>query len=225
LPLPDIQALVKRSEIPHERAGGNVRFRKVDIDAWASQRLLGLSEKNLHAFHRASSAKMHDLSATHAIIPELIKPAFIEADFASKTRSSVIRGMVKLADETGLLIHADDLKNMVEEREQMCSTAMSGGFALMHAKLHDPYMFEDTFMVLARSIQPVPFGAPDGNNTKLFFLICTQDDQIHLHLLARLSMMCYHTTMLLDLKEASDADAMYDVLVAAEESVIKDKLK
>lgn len=225
LPRCDVQRLVKRDEIPYERIGEQLRFRKVEIDAWASQRLLGLSGDGLHDFHRASSAKMHNLSDRHALIPELMKPSYIDAEFTAKTRSSAIRGMVALADQTGLLIHASDLQQQVEEREQMCSTAMTGGFALMHAKIHDPYMFEDTFIVLGRSIQPVPFGAPDGNNTKLFFMICTQDDQIHLHLLARLSMMCYHTPMLMELIECGADEEMYELMVSSEEAVIKDKLK
>ena len=127
LPLSDLRSLVKQGGIPFERVGENVRFRKIEIDTWASQRLLGLSGEKINEFHRASSAKQHDLSERHALMPELIKASFIEPDFSAKTRSSAIRGMIKLADETGLLIHAEELQASIEERERMCSTAMPGG--------------------------------------------------------------------------------------------------
>ncbi|MFT5125585.1 MAG: PTS system nitrogen regulatory IIA component, partial [Verrucomicrobiales bacterium] len=90
----DVMTLVKRREIPHERVGDQIRFRKVEIDSWASQRLLGFSAKNLHEFHQASTAKMHDLSAEHALIPDLMQPSYIQAELPARTRGSVIRGLV-----------------------------------------------------------------------------------------------------------------------------------
>jgi PTS system nitrogen regulatory IIA component len=82
-------------------------------------------------------------------------------------------------------------------------------------------MFEDSFVALGRSIGFIPFGAPDGRTSNLFFLVCSQDEKIHLHMLARLSMLCHHTSVLLDLAEAESADGMYEALVAAEQEVLK----
>ena len=56
------------------------------------------------------------------------------------------------------------------------------------------------FIVLARTAQPLPFGSPDGTVTDIFFLMCCQDDRIHLHVLARVCMMCRHTHLLRDLR-------------------------
>ena len=217
----DVMALVRRREIPHEKVGEQVRFRKVEIDSWASQRLLGFSAKNLHEFHQASTARMHDLSAGHALVPDLMTPSYIIEDMPARTKGSVIREMVTLAASTGLLLTPEDLQASVEEREALCSTALNGGFALLHAHVHEPWMFEDSFVALGRSIGFIPFGAPDGRTSNLFFLVCSQDEKIHLHMLARLSMLCHHTSVLLDLAEAESADGMYEALVAAEQEVLK----
>jgi nitrogen PTS system EIIA component len=218
----DIELLVRRREIPHDRQGDRLVFRQKEVDAWASRRILGFSSEALTEYHESSSAKAHNLSAKHAIMPELVRSSFIDPELRAKTKSSVIRDMVKLAEKTELLNYPDDLLEAINEREKLCSTALAGGIALLHAQHHEPYMSEDSFIVLARTVQPVPFGSPDGRTTDLFFLLCAQDDRIHLHLLARICMMCYHTSMLMDLREAETSAQMLDILIAAEEEIIRD---
>ncbi len=215
-----VEQLVRAHEIPHTRQGHRVVFQRTEIDAWASRRLLGFSPRDLTDYHQASSAKAHDLSAEHAILPELIQADHIATDLRSKTKHSVIRDLVALAERTGLLNYPDDLLAGIQTREQQCSTALAGGLALLHTTHHEPYLAEDSFIVLGRTVQPVPFGSPDGRTTDLFFLVCAQDERIHLHLLARLCMCAYHTPLLTELREAVDAGSMLTSLLAAEQAVI-----
>jgi len=218
---PQINLLVKRGEIPYESRGSRVVFRRSEIDAWASQRILGLPSNRLTAYHATSSAKMHNLSKHHALMPELTRPVFISVELTSRTKPSLIRDMKTLADKTGLVSNPDDLLTSLQEREALCSTAISDGIALLHPRHHEPYMFDDSFVVLGRTIQPLPFGAADGQKTDLFFLICCQDDRIHLHVLARVCMMCRQTKLIATLRQAESADAMHNALLAAEQEIIK----
>jgi len=221
LSVEDVMRLVKRREIPCEQSGTRITFIHGDIDAWASQRLLGSTQGSIEEYHRKSSAKLHDTSRDSAIISELLKPAFIRPVLNSRTKSSVIRDMVKLADETGLLNDREQLLSSINEREKMCSTALSGGMAILHAQHHEPYMSEDSFVVLGRTVQPIPFGSPDGRTTDVFFLVCCQDDRIHLHVLARICMLCYHTPLLMTLRELDNAQAMHDAIVGQELDLIR----
>ena len=43
----DIEQRVKNREIPFEKRGNRIVFRQSEIDAWASQRILGLSGQQL----------------------------------------------------------------------------------------------------------------------------------------------------------------------------------
>lgn len=208
--------LVKRREIPFEQAGARYVFRRGELDAWASQRLLGFNHGHLEAYHRKTTAKMHDLSRTSAIIAELMKPSWIRSELNSRTKSSIIRDMVDLADGTGLLNDKAGLLASIIEREKLCSTALAGGLALLHGQHHEPYQSEDSFVVLGRTVQPVPFGSPDGRTTDLFFLVCCQDDRIHLHVLARICLLCQQTPLLTYLRECASPEAMYDTIVSHE---------
>ncbi len=73
-----------------------------------------------------------------------------------RSKSSVIREMVELADRTGLLCYRDELLESLVEREKLCTTALSGGLALLHPRNHEPYMFEDSFVVLGKTHRTDP---------------------------------------------------------------------
>ncbi|MBI5385184.1 MAG: PTS sugar transporter subunit IIA [Verrucomicrobia bacterium] len=220
---PDVDSLVKDGAIPFEKRGERVVFRRSDIDAWASQRILSLKEKRLAEYHLRSSQGARQVFANEAIMPEMVQPDFIAPAMRGKTRASILREMVALAEKTGRLCDPRDLLQSLEAREGLCSTALPEGFALLHPRHHEPYMFASSFIVVGRPIQEIHFGAPDGRPTNLFFLICCQDDRIHLHTLARLCMMAMKTEVLPRLRAAPDALAMFDVIVASEQEVLEGK--
>ena len=223
----DVERLVHHGEIPFEQQGKRVVFRQREVDAWASQRILGLGRAGLENYHRGSSvgahtkrgAQAHPLRSGHAIVAELIRPECIDPAMASRTRPAVLRDMAGLAEKSGLVTDPEGLLESLRQREELCSTGVPGGLALLHPRHHDPYLFSDSFLALARAAQPVHFGAPDTRPTNIFFLIGCQDDRIHLHVLARLCMMCQETDMLQRLREDPGA-GLLNVLVAAEREVI-----
>lgn len=223
LPPHEIERLVRKGGLPHEKSGDRLVFRNVDVDAWMSRRLIETehgARRFADDFHRRASDTRHGETSTHAIIPELLTPERIDVELGARTRSSVISEMTMLADETGLVNNPVDLLESLRDREEMCSTAMPGGIALLHPRHHLEFLFEESFIVLGRAVQPIPFGAPDGRLTDLFFLLCSGDDRLHLHTLARIAAMCSATTLIADLRAAGTADDMYDLIVAAEEQVV-----
>jgi excisionase family DNA binding protein len=219
----DVERLLENEEIPAEERGDRMVFRKQDIDAWASQRVLGLQDRGLVEYHQKTSRGTRQVFEQEAIMPELIRAGYIEPALAAKTKASVIREMVALADRTGQLNQSRDLLESLEAREELCSTALPEGLALLHPRHHEPYMFESSFIVLGRPVQEIHFGAPDGQPTTLFFLICCQDDRIHLHTLARLCLMAQKTSLLADLRAAPDAASMHALILEAEVQVLGGK--
>lgn len=216
----DVERLVQEKNIPHQVLGGRVVFHRGEVDTWASQRILGFSDKRLDAYHEKSMRGTRKIFPNHALIPELMAPELIDLALESKTKSSAIRDMVALAEQTGRVFDPRELLASVQEREELCPTAMAGGLAFLHVRQHEAYRFEGSFVVLGRTLQGIPFNAPDGRPTRLFFLICCEDERIHLHTLARLCMIAVKTDAIGRLFEAEDPAEAFEVLRLAEQSIL-----
>ena len=153
----------------------------------------------------------HDFHIADILSPSVIAPAL-----TSKTRAGVLRDMTDFADSTGLLYDPETLFAELQAREEVASTAAGGGVAFLHPRYHDPYLFQETFLALGRTVRPVFFGAQDGTGTDLFFLICCTDHALHLHILARLCLLAHGTTLLAELREAPDVETMHAAIKKAE---------
>jgi excisionase family DNA binding protein len=218
----EIEQRVKDREIPFERRGNRLVFRKGEIDEWASQRIMGFSGDRLAAYHEKSTRHTRNILPHQTILPKMLAAGAVDSAMTSKTKASVLRDLAALADKTGQLNDPKTLVDSLEAREALCSTAMPGGFALPHLRTLEPYLFETSFIVVGRPIQEIHFGAPDGEPTNLFFLLCCQDDRLHLHTLARLCLMAMKNKVLDQLRDAPDAQTMRDALISAEQEILAD---
>lgn len=220
-----VERLIQEGDIPCVMRGGRMVFQRDEIDAWASQRLLRLPGESLDWYHRKTMQGTQQIFPRGALIPALLQPDYLDLALPAKTRASAIRDMVDLAERTGRVFDPRELLDTVTAREALCATALPGGLALLHARQHQSHRFEGSFIVLGRTIQPIPFGAPDGRSSRVFFLICCQDERIHLHTLARLCLLALKTKIIAQLLAAPDAAAAYAALVAAELAVLPAKVE
>ena len=219
----ELEQLVRTSDIPHQRRGSRIVFLRGELDAWASQRILGLPLKRLTTYHRQSTSGTRAVFNQDALMPELVRPDYIAPAMTSKARKSLIRDLAEFAASTGRVLDPTELRTSVEARENLCSTALPGGLALLHCRNHQPYRFDGSFLVLGRTLQEIHFGAPDGQPSWLFFLICCQDERLHLHALARLCLMTQTTDLVPRLLSAPGAAAMHDILIATELTALMGK--
>jgi len=217
----ELNELVKNGKIPFEHRGNRIVFKKGDIDDWSSKRILGMETNNLKKYHQTTTSK-NQLSEA-ALMPLLLKAEYISPALTGKTKPSIIREMAALANKTGLVSDIEELTGELIKREELCSTGLPGGIAILHTRTRHPYMFSNSFIALGRSLQKIYFGAPDGEPTDLFFLICTKEDQLHLNILARLCLMSHNTDMLEALRTAEDSNQMFNIIIKTEEEILQKK--
>ena len=168
-----------------------------------------------HTFHPENPA-------AETILPEMLQAGVspghaVQDQGVRPARSGGAGGKDRASERPETLLAS------LEAREALCSTGVPGGFALPHPRAHDPYLFETSFIVVGRPVQEIHFGAPDGQPTHLFFLICCPDDRLHLHTLARICLIAQKTKVLDQLRDAPDAQTMRDALVAAEHEILADR--
>ncbi len=219
----EVLRLLTTADMPHQMRGDRPVFLQNDIDAWASCRILRLPDRRLTAFHEQTTTRVREIRDGDALMPELLRSEYIKLDLGSRTKPAVIRDMVDFAAGTGRVNDPKALLASVQEREELCSTALPGGMALLHARHHDEFLCDSSFLLLGRTIAGIPFGAPDGGHTRLFFMLCCQDDRLHLHTLARLCMMASKTDLLAQLWHAPDIDSAHAILGECEQTTLLGK--
>jgi len=215
-----IARLVKQGDIPCEQAGTHPIFRRREVDAWASQRILVMKERPLATFHRDSSGTRPNDGAARFTLGDMLTPERTVSALPSRTKSAVLHDLTAIAEQAGLLYDPKDLLHSLVEREALCSTGLVNGVAIVHPRHHDPYLACESFLVLARAAGTIHFGAPDGRPTDIFFLLVCLDDRRHLHALARLCTMILSTTLLERIRAAAEAEAMYAATLASEAEVL-----
>ena len=212
----ELRHFAQREEVPSVKRGDSFLFEHRLLDEWAQRRVMGLHPKKLTGEHRLAMDERRRSQGTDLRVAQLLVRDAIHPAITAKNRGGVLRDMTDLAESTGLVYDPDLLFRELTAREEAGSTAVGGGAAFLHARFHDPYMVQESFLALGRSLRPVFFGSQDGEGTDLFFLICCTDHAQHLHVLARLCLLAHGTHLLQDLREAPDAETMYAIFEAAE---------
>lgn len=203
----ELRHVAQRGEIESVKRGEEFWFEHRVLDEWAQRNLLASSQKDIDATHRAMSDRHRRVTREEFVLAPFFRAAGVTLDLTAKAKGGVIRDMTDLAIATGLVYDDEGLFKELVDREDAAPTAVGMGAAFLHPRYHDPYFFEETFVAYGRARRPVFFGAPDGEGTRHFFLICSTDHEKHLHILARLAVLAHGTDLLTRLDEAADVDA------------------
>jgi mannitol/fructose-specific phosphotransferase system IIA component (Ntr-type) len=138
---------------------------------------------------------------------------------AATTKSSVLKHLVRLAEQSWEVYDAEAVYQAVRQREELGSTAAEGGVAIPHPRPL-PNLLGSDLLAYARLGAGIPFGAPDGGLTDLFFLVCCRDTRTHLSVLARLSRLLRRPGFLDDLRAAENVAETLQVIEGAEADLV-----
>jgi mannitol/fructose-specific phosphotransferase system IIA component (Ntr-type) len=217
----ELRHVAQRGEIEFDEHGGDLWFAHRALDEWAQRNLLSSGHKEQLRQHRVILEEHRRANSADWRVWRLFAPQGIVLGVPGKAKAGILRDMTDIADATGFVYDPDGLFKELVAREETASTAVGEGAAFLHPRFHDPYMFQETFIAYGRSERPVFFGAPDGQGTRHFFLVCSTDHEMHLHILARLAVMAHATEFLQILDEATSPEQVVEIVRAAEEGLLK----
>ncbi len=210
----ELQRLARKGVLPGRLIGGQWRFNRFQMLDWLQREMTNLEERHIRNLDRAMSR-----SDTETIIADRLATEGVDMNLAARSRPSVLRELVRLAERTGLVYDADELLRAIEDRESLASTALPGGIAFPHPRRPLPYATAESLICLARVPHGVPFGGPDRRLTDLFVFLCCHDEREHLLALARLALL-FNGTLAEELREvASDAEAV-ELMITTERALL-----
>jgi nitrogen PTS system EIIA component len=213
----ELSKLANRGYLPGQKVGGNWRFSSTEIAHWLETQLPGYTEQELTAFERGANRGYH---ATEPIVAPLLTEATIAVPLAASTRASVLRALVTLAEQSWQVYDPDAMLTAIRQREDQGGTALNGGVAVPHP--HRPLSAKvqgESLIAFGRTTAGLPFGAPDGGLTDLFFLVSCRDAATHLRVLARLSRLFLRPGFLDELRAAETPAEVLRIIDSAEQSL------
>jgi nitrogen PTS system EIIA component len=210
-----VAKLAERGKLPGRKVAGEWRFAKPDIHYWFEQRIglsdeLELLEVEAVLQRSAPPENQHDIC-----IAEMLPIEAIAVPLCARTRNSVIDSMVELAAQTGWLWDTKAMAEAVKTREDIHTTALENGVALLHPRRPMTKILSQSFLALGCTTAGIPFGG-GVPMTDVFFLICSMEDRGHLLALARLSRLLTSPGFLNGLHQASSAAEAHQLIVDTE---------
>ena len=91
-------------------------------------------------------------------IAEMLPIEAIAVPLCARTRNSVIDSMVELAAQTGWLWDTKEMAEAVKAREDMHTTALENGVALLHPRRPMAKILSQPFLALGCTSSGIPFG-------------------------------------------------------------------
>jgi PTS system nitrogen regulatory IIA component len=199
----EVGKLADRGDLPGRKVGGAWRFARAEVQHWL--------EKQLHTFSESQLKAVEDdhPEPTEPLLTSLLHPDSVAVPLPASTRSSVFRGLVKLAEQSWHVYDADAVLTAIQAREELVSTAQDNGVAVLHPRRPLPAALGESLVAFGHTVRGIPFGAPGDGLTDLFFLVCCRDDRTHLRVLARLARLFQKPGFLDRLRSAeSSAEAL-----------------
>ncbi len=206
----EVTKLASRGRLPGQKVAGNWRFARAEINQWLEKQLPEFTDRELTALEAAGA------DSGEPSVSTLLSPDSMAVPLAAATKSSVLRDLVGLAEQTWNVFDGQAILEAIRQREGQCSTALASGVALPHPHRPLPGALGESVIAFGRTLSGIPFGAPDGSLTDLFFLVCCRDDRTHLRVLARLSRLLLRHGFVDELRAADSVQDTLELIRAAE---------
>lgn len=202
----ELSKLASRGHLPGRKISGEWRFASAEIHHWIETQMHSYTEQQLTALEQGEGG---------ALVGALLSESTVAVPLAAGTRSSALRELVKLAEQSWQVYDPEAILEAIKQREEMASTALPGGVAVPHPHRPLAQALGESVIAFGRTATGVPFGGSDSGLTDLFFLVLCRDRPTHLRVLARLSRLFRRPGFLDELRAAeSPADALRVVKLA-----------
>lgn len=215
----EVSKLANRGHLPGKKVGGVWRFASSDINYWIETQMPGLSEEQLAALeNRGDNA----IAQEEPLVTSLLSENTIAVPLQASTKASVLRELVNLAEQSWQIYDTDALLEAIKAREELGGTALAGGVAIPHPhRPLSPKAQGEAILAFARTSRGIPFGAPDGGLTDLFFLVSCRGADMHLRVLARLSRLMLRPGFLDDLRSTETVPETLQLIDRSEREMLE----
>jgi len=200
-----IKEMAKSKIFPTIKIGNTYKIEKAIIDEW----LANLNEREVeHLALKRSVSKFSDY----------FNPKFVFLDFPAENKYEAIGEMSQKAKELKIVRDHRWLYKVVVAREELVSTAIGRGVALLHPRHFHPSKVKKPSIIFGRSSEGIEFDAIDNKPVNLFFMLLLHDDAQHLFSISYISKLLMSDSTL---KVLSNTKSKADIVEILTKNVLK----
>ncbi len=148
---------------------------------------------------------------------EYMRVENIHLDFHAENKYEAIRVLSERAKELKLVRDARWLYEVVVAREELISTAIGNGVALLHPRHLHPSKIKSPSIIFGRTDEGVDFDAPDNKPVNIFFMLLLHNDKQHLFSLSYISKLIINLDILKELSTAKSVTDIHQILTSLPE--------
>ncbi|MCF7793520.1 MAG: PTS sugar transporter subunit IIA [Candidatus Cloacimonetes bacterium] len=195
-----VKEMIKSKVFKASKKGNTYQIQKAEVDEW----LANLNEREVEQLAlKRSVCRFSDYFK--------VKNVFL--DFHADNKYEAIAEMAKKAKELKIVKDHRWLYQVVVAREELVSTAIGKGIALLHPRHFHPSKIKKPSILFGRSKDEIEFDAIDNKPVKLFFLLLLHDDVQHLFSISYISKLLMNEENLKHLLEAETAEEVEHALI------------
>ena len=188
-----VMNMAKRGDLPGSKIGKQWRFDATALENWLTLRMGNPEPTRLAP---DASVSLPDM------VSELFWPESVRSLERLESRTEVLEELALLLERHEGLPDYRVLLELLEEREQMVSTALGNGVAFPHPR-HPLTSLSEPILAALVVREGVDFGSPEGELTHFFIAILSHNDVAHVRILAKLVHLFRETADLRDLRQST----------------------
>ncbi len=146
-----------------------------------------------------------------------MRPENIFLDVKAENKYDAIRILSEHAKSLKLVRDARWLYEVVVAREELISTAIGNGVALLHPRHLHPSKIKAPSILFGRADEGVDFDAPDNKPVNIFFMLLLHNDKQHLFSLSYISKLVQNPEVLDMFLKAHDKEEIHTALTVIQD--------
>jgi PTS system nitrogen regulatory IIA component len=217
-----IRRWLSEEKIPAYRINHQYRFNRTEIEDWVMSQKLGRGfgstnreekpEKKSSEKNKSSGGGSKQFSLYRAL-----HKGDVIYEVPGRNKEEVIRATMKSLHKS-LNLDADEISELLLERERLQPTGLGNGVGIPHAREHLLSSHHDV-VILAFPEKALAYGSLDGKNVHSLFFLFACEDKRHLHLLAKIAHLSSLPDTIKLLKSRPSKEILLDYIKTWESSI------
>lgn len=203
--------MIQKEQIPCAKVGNQWRFMRSMIDDWL------MSKMNVYPQNDLS--RIMNLEHQFFSISRMIKRNWVIFDIEPGTKEQVLRRLIQPLYDEEIIQDPEVFLGKLMERERMVSTAIGKGVAIPHVRNPQENPNGKPVLIIGICKDGTVYDSLDGELTRLFFLLYTDSEILHLRMMRKLSQILRNKELIEEIIHTESYQHLINILIREEQNI------